>query len=168
MSSLMFPYIGRGCSRTVYAINDDMVIKVARYLTNDSGSNIAKWGIDQCKTELDTYLKYGDKMPFCKIYVDMCTDERIVMERVTPLSDLPNEITDFDGVTELVSRLEFGRENEPGYLESLHPAMQRFAEKILKSGLTRQEIRSILTDVEYSNMGIKDGELYILDFGMYG
>lgn len=168
MTDTMFPYIGKGCSRIVYAINDDMVIKVARYLDSTSGTVTAKWGIDQCKTELDTYLKYGEKMPFCKIYVDMCTDERIVMERVTPLSDLPSEITDFDEVTDLISRLEFERENEPGYLESLHPAMQRFAEKVLKSGLTRQEIRDILVDVEHGNMGIKNGELYILDFGMYG
>ena len=164
----MFPYIGRGCSRTVYAINDDMVIKVARYLNSINGSVLSKWGIDQCKTELSTYLKYGDKMPFCKVYVDMCTDERIVMERVTPLCDIPDDVTYFDEVTDLISRLEFECEDEPGYLQSLHPAMQRFAEKVLKSGLTREEIKNILSDVDFNNMGIKNGELYILDFGMYG
>lgn len=161
----MFEFLNQGCARKVYAINDDVVIKVARYL--DSANKFAKWGIDQCKVELETYLKYGDKMPLCKIYVDMCTDERIVMERVTPLEFLPDEITEFDYITSLVSALEFEKEDAE-YLDSLSPTMRRFADKILKSGLTRQEIRDILVDVEFSNIGLKDGELVILDYGMVG
>lgn len=161
----MFEFLNQGCARKVYAINDDVVIKVARYL--DSTNKFAKWGVDQCKVELATYLKYGDKMPLCKIYVDMCTDERIVMERVTPLEFLPDEITEFDYITSLVSALEFEKEDAE-YLDSLSPTMRRFADKILKSGLTRQEIRDILVDVEFSNIGLKDGELVILDYGMVG
>ena len=161
----MFEFLNQGCARKVYAINDDVVIKVARYL--DSTNKFAKWGVDQCKVELATYLKYGDKMPLCKIYVDMCTEERIVMERVTPLEFLPDEITEFDYITSLVSALEFEKEDAE-YLDSLSPTMRRFADKILKSGLTRQEIRDILVDVEFSNIGLKDGELVILDYGMVG
>lgn len=169
MKNEMFEFLNQGCSRKVYAINDDVVIKVARYLTSDgyNSTTQAKWGIEQCQVELQTYLKYGDKMPLCKIFVDMCTDERIVMERVTPLSSLPPDVTEFDYITDLVSLLEFEREDKE-YLDSLSPTMRRFADKILQSGLTRSEIRDILVDVEYSNIGLKDGELVILDYGLVG
>lgn len=169
MNDEMFPYINKGCSRIVYGINDDMVIKIARYLNTDSNSsNIARWGIDQCKTELETYLRYGDKFPLCKIFVDLSDEQRIVMERVTPLTEHHLGI-ELRKLNDLIYRIAMEEENDdPDYLTSLHPILQSFAKKILKSGLTREEIRNILDDVEYNNIGIKNNELIILDYGIVG
>ncbi|AFC21878.1 hypothetical protein GAP32_425 [Cronobacter phage vB_CsaM_GAP32] len=169
MNNEMFPYINKGCSRVVYGINDDMVIKIARYLNTDSNSsNIARWGIDQCKTELETYLRYGDKFPLCKIFIDLSNEQRIVMERVTPLTD-SHLCLELSKINDLIYRLAMEEErDEPDYLESLHPMLQSFAKKILESGLTRQEIHDILDDVEMNNVGIKNNELVILDYGLVG
>lgn len=170
MNDIMFPFINKGSSRAVYAINDNLVLKLARYYTSDM---LAVWGKDQCKTELETYLKYGKKLPLCKVYVDLCTDQRIVMERVIPLSEYESDLGDgyslYGNIHELIRRLEHQIENDdPDYMDSLNPVMKSFAKKILESGLTRNEISSILCDVDFSNMGIKNNELVILDFGIRG
>ena len=170
MNEQMFPYISKGCSRVVYAINDDLVIKIARYLNDTKNSpNLARWGIEQCQTELETYIKYGDKFPLCKIMVDMCTDERIIMERVTPLELADPDCIIFKDINKLIRAIENEWEqDEPEFMASLPPIMKEFAKNILQSGLTRKEIRDILTDVEYSNVGIKNNKLVILDYGMFG
>jgi hypothetical protein len=155
----MFNYIASGSTRIVYAINDDMVIKIAQNM-----DFIDSWGVKQCHNELTTFKEYGDKLPLCKIFVDMSSETRIVMERVISITDHPNDY-DLDELDEMMHRLYSATEDEK-YLNSIHPHFREFAKKILKSGLTREDISNILYDVESHNIGIKDDELIIYDYGL--
>lgn len=155
----MFNYIASGATRDVYAINDDMVIKIAQNM-----DCMDSWGIRQCHNEITTFMKYGEKLPLCKIFVDMSSEKRIVMERVISITDHPNKYN-LDQLDEMMYLLYSNGEDET-YLNSIHPDFKSFAKKILKSGLTRDEISNILYDVESANIGIKDDELIILDYGL--
>lgn len=155
----MFNMIGCGTTRDVYAINDDIVVKVAQ--NQDLPES---WGKSQCRNELHTYMKYGDSLPLCKIFVDMSSESRIVMERVTPLDESNRR---FGNINELMYRLRMQTEAiEPSFIESFPKVVQEFAQNILKSGLTRDEISSIIYDVESNNIGIKNNKLLILDYGL--
>ena len=155
----MFNYIASGTTRDVYAINDDLVIKIAQNMDSP-----ASWGVRQCRDELSTFLKFGNKLPLCKILVDMSSETRIIMERVVSIEEHPHNL-DLDQLDDLMWRLSFEREDD-GYLNSLPVMLKRFAENILKSGLTREEISSIIYDVERHNIGVKDGDLIIFDYGL--
>lgn len=156
----MFNMIGFGTARYVYAINDDIVVKVAH-----NPDIPESWGISQCKNELKTFLKYGELLPLCKIFVDMSSDSRIVMERVTPIEQCFNRR--FGNINQLMYHLRMQTEMKvPDYIESFPKVVQEFVENILKSGLTRDEISNIIYDVESNNIGIKNNKLLILDYGL--
>jgi len=156
----MFNMIGCGTTRDVYAINDDIVVKIAQNLDLPES-----WGVGQCKNELKTFLKYGDALPLCKIFVDMSSESRIVMERITPIDQCPNRR--FGNIDQLMYRLRMQTEmKDPDYIKSFPKVVQEFVENILKSGLTRDEISNIIYDVETSNIGIKNNKLLILDYGL--
>ncbi|UYE98871.1 hypothetical protein XbC2_454 [Xanthomonas phage XbC2] len=164
MSNELFKYIDEGASRTVYEINDNLVIKVAKYQEDP-----ASWGIEQCRVELETYIKYGAKLPLCKILVDSSSKHRIIMERVKPYN-LMDDITDDyeDAINELVCAIQYYPENIDQLLEMYkNPKFDNFAKKFKESGLTQDEISEILYDVGFENMGEDaNGELVILDYGL--
>jgi len=164
MSNELFKYIDEGASRTVYEINDDLVIKIAK-----NQNEIASWGVEQCRVELETYIKYGDKLPLCKILVDSSSEKRIIMERVKPYN-LMDDITDEyeDTINELVCAIQYYPENLDQFLvDNPNEKFIHFAKKFKESGLTQDEISEILYDVGFENMGENaNGEIVILDYGL--
>jgi len=164
MSNELFKYIDEGASRTVYEINDNLVIKVAKHQDDAAG-----WGIEQCRVELETYIKYGDKLPLCKILVDSSSNQRIIMERVKPynlMDDISGEYE--ESINELVCAIQYYPENLDQFLvDNPNEKFIHFAKKFKESGLTQDEISEILYDVGFENMGENaDGEIVILDYGL--
>ncbi len=164
MSNELFKYIDEGASRTVYEINDNLVIKVAKNQDDPAG-----WGIEQCRVELETYIKYGAKLPLCKILVDSSSKHRIIMERVKPYNLMDNITDDYeDAINELVCAIQYYPENLDQFLaDNPNEKFIHFAKKFKESGLTQDEISEILYDVGFENMGEDaDGEMIILDYGL--
>lgn len=164
MSNELFKYIDEGVARTVYEINNDLVIKIAK----DQDDKLS-WGVQQCRVELETYIKYGEKLPLCKILVDSSSEKRIIMERVKPynLMDNISEVYEYS-INELICAIQYDSDNIERFLE-LYPYEKfiNFAKKFKESGLTSEEISDILYDVSFENMGeTSDGEIIILDYGL--
>jgi hypothetical protein len=160
----LFKYLNQGASRIVYEISDNLVLKIAKDQDND-----ASWGRQQCQIELETYLKYGTKLPLCKIFVDSSSETRILMERVKPYNMMVDITTEFEmNLDLLIMNLEYNPEDIPKFLEqNPNPKFVNFVKKFEESGLTQNEIRDILYDVGVANLGEDaDGEIIILDYGM--
>ena len=164
MSDVPFKYIDEGAARTVYESNDNLVIKVAK-----NQNEMASWGVEQCRVELETYIKYGAKLPLCKILVDSSNEKRIIMERVKPYNLMDNITDEYeDLINELVCAIQYYPENLEQFLK-IHKNVKfdNFAKKFKESGLTQDEISEILYDVGFENMGEDaNGELIILDYGL--
>ncbi|EBS4516527.1 hypothetical protein DQT32_03765 [Salmonella enterica subsp. enterica serovar Braenderup] len=151
----MFEFISRGVGRNVYAINDDKVLKLPRN---------AIWGKLQCKNELQVFKLYGNKFPLCKIDLTNSSEDRIIMERVISFESLPDLDFDYTKLTHIVEVIRYKRETKE-FINELAEPIKKFVNKILNSGLTRNQISAILNDVCLMNLGYKDGEIVILDYG---
>lgn len=151
----MFEFLGNGVGRKVYAISDDTVIKIPRD---------AIWGKKQCKNELQVFKLYGKVFPLCKIDLKYSTEDRIVMERVISFESLPDLDFDYTKLTHIVETIRYHRETDE-FINALTDPIKTFVNKILNSGLTRSQISAILNDVGLPNLGYKDGEIVILDYG---
>lgn len=164
MSNELFKYIDEGASRTVYEINDDLVIKIAK-----NQNEMASWGVEQCRVELETYIKYGEKLPLCKILVDSSNETRIIMERVKPYNLMDNITDEYEVmIDELIYNIQYYPEDLDQFLvDNPNEKFIHFAKKFKESGLTRKEIADILYDVGFENMGENaNGEIVILDYGL--
>lgn len=151
----MFPFINSGCSRNVYEINDDLVLKLAKS---------APHGKEQCISELNAYLKYKNIIPICKVYVEYCSDTRIVMERVLPIDDNLKLGFTCDELEYILDIFPF-RKKDDEVFKNIPDIIKRFIDKFFDSGLTPEEIQNIMYDIGYENIGIKNNDLYILDLG---
>ncbi len=151
----MFEFLGNGVGRKVYAISDDTVIKIPRNAT---------WGKEQCKNELHVFKLYGNILPLCKIDLKYSSEDRIVMERVIAFESLPDLDFDYTKLTHIVQTIRYKTETAD-FIDELADPIKRFVNKILNSGLTRSQISAILNDVGLLNLGYKDGEIVILDYG---
>jgi hypothetical protein len=151
----MFDFISHGVGRKVYAINDDTVIKIPRD---------AIWGKLQCKNELQVFKLYGKVFPLCKIDLKNSSEDRIIMERVISFESLPDLDFDYTKLTHVVETIRFKSETQE-FINELAEPIKNFVNKILNSGLTRNKISAILNDVGLMNLGYKNGEIYILDYG---
>ncbi len=95
----------------------------------------------------------------------MSSPERVVMERITPLiihKDGFKRYLDIDSVLERLHNNTLSSE----YMDTLNEEVQEFAKNILQSGLTHDEVKDIIYDVTWSNIGIKNNKLLILDYGL--
>lgn len=160
---IMFEFIGSGCSRSVYAIDDLWVLKVP----NDINSI---WDTDQCRIELETFIRYGSDLPLCKINLQYSSDTRIVMERVSSMYEHHKYQPRFEKTfNTLVEAIPYNSDKMYTCLEYFEetPAVRDFVQKIRNSRLTSYEMQNILFDITTENCGYDlDGNLVILDYGL--
>ncbi|SOK58719.1 hypothetical protein [Yersinia phage fHe-Yen9-04] len=145
--------IGKGASRTVFAINLDYVVKVAHN----------KFGVDQNIQEMKLFQKYGKILPLCKIDLYHSNENYIIMERINTFNVEYNafDITQIDMISHLVCVEQIDND----YISTLPPVLAEFANNLLSNELSNDEIRNVLYDVVHYNVGIKDGKILILDYG---
>ena len=83
-------YLGTGAGRVVFALDDEYAVKFARYGEDDLTN-----GVFQNHREIRIYEGVGDDYPLLPVVAANAETEKwVVMPRVEPLSDDPNEELD--------------------------------------------------------------------------
>lgn len=92
-------HLGTGAGRVVFAIDDEYVVKFARYGEDDLTD-----GVQQNHRERRIYEEVGDDFRILPVIETGANDKWLVMPRVEPMGDSPELVGDPD-LTDLVEHL---------------------------------------------------------------